>query len=72
MRPGSEYAARKRTRDACMAVGKARLETLAVPLEIEKIPDAAGRITFIPPRFTETSDAAGGRVTLTLSKSKAR
>ncbi len=72
MRPGSEYAARRRTRDACMAIGKARLETLAAFLAIEGIPNAAGRITFVPPRFAEASDPAGGSITLTLTKSKAR
>ena len=72
MRPGSDYAARRRTRDACMAIGKARLETLAPLLDVGEIPNAAGRITFVPPRFTEASDPAGGSITLTLSKSKAR
>jgi hypothetical protein len=72
MRPGSEYAARRRTRDACMAIGKARLETLAAALAIEETPNAAGRITFVPPRFTETSGMAGGSIILTLTKSKAR
>jgi len=72
MRPGSEYAARRRTHDACVAIGKARLETLAVSLAVEEIPNGAGRITFVPPRFTEASDPAGGNITLTLSKSKAR
>ncbi len=74
MRPGSEYAARRRVQDACIAIGKARIETVAALLAIEPVaggPEAAGRITFVPPRFTEASEP-GGRITLTLSKSKAR
>ncbi len=72
MRPGSEYAARSRTQNACIAIGKARIETLAALLEIEEIPIESGRITFVPPRFTEASDSVKGSITLTLSKSKAR
>ncbi len=72
MRPGSEYAARRRVHDACVAIGKARLEGLATPLTVEGIPNGDQRITFVPPRFTETNDPAGGNITLTLSKSKAR
>lgn len=72
MRPGSEYAARRRVHDACVAIGKARLEGLATPLAVEEIPSGDERITFVPPRFTEASDPAGGNITLTLSKSKAR
>jgi len=72
MRPGSEYAARRRVHDACVAIGKARLEGLATPLAVEEIPSGDERITFVPPRFTETNDSAGGNITLTFSKSKAR
>ncbi len=72
MRLGSEYAARRRVHDACVAIGKARLEGLATPLAVEEIPSGDERITFVPPRFTEASDPAGGNITLTLSKSKAR
>ncbi|NLZ05728.1 MAG: DUF748 domain-containing protein [Phycisphaerae bacterium] len=74
MRPGSEYAVRRRTQDACIAIGKARIETVAALLAIEPAadgPEASGRVTFVPPRFTEAGDPAG-RITLTLSKSKAR
>lgn len=72
MRPGSEYAARRRVHDACMAIGKARLEGLAAPLAVQEIPKGGERITFVPPRSTEANDLAGGNITLTLSKSKAR
>jgi hypothetical protein len=73
MRPGSEYAARRRTRDACIAIGKARIETLAAILQVKEIPDGSERLTFVPPRFTEASDdVAGGRITITLTKNKAR
>ncbi|OHB64505.1 MAG: hypothetical protein A2Y76_01405 [Planctomycetes bacterium RBG_13_60_9] len=72
MRPGSKHAARRRTRDACMAISKARLEIIASLLVVEEIPNADERITFVPPRFMEASDPAGGSITLTLSKSKAR
>ena len=71
MRPGTEYAVRRRTQDACIAIGKARIETVAALLQIELIPETSGRVTFVPPRFTEAGDP-GGRITLTLSKSKAR
>jgi len=72
MRPGSEYAARRRTRDACLAIGKTRLYTLCAFLADAEIPDGAERIALVPPRFTEAGNSAGGSITLTLSKSKAR
>ena len=71
MRPGAEYAARRRTQDACVAIGKARMETLAALLRLGEIPEASGRVTFIPPRFVEADDPAGGSVTLTFTRSKA-
>lgn len=71
MRPGAEYAARRRTQDACVAIGKTRMETLAALLRIEEIPEASGRVTFVPPRFMESDDPAGGSITLTFIRSKA-
>lgn len=72
MRPGSESTAKRRTRDACIAIGRARIETLFAVLADEQIPNGTGRIMFVPPRFSETDGVAGGTVTLTLSKNKAR
>ena len=72
MRPGTEHAARRRTRYACLAIGKTRLNALAGTLASKDIPEMHDRIKFVPPRFTETQGDHGGSVSITLSASKAR
>ncbi|MBC8492162.1 MAG: hypothetical protein H8D43_00140 [Chloroflexi bacterium] len=72
MRPGTEHAAKRRTRDACLAIGKARLNALADALASTATPDMRNRIKFIPPRFVETEGHSGGTVSITLGTNKVR
>jgi len=72
MRPGTEHAAKRRTRDACLAIGKARLNTLADTVASTTTSEVQERIRYIPPRFVETDREGGGTVSITLSISKIR
>ena len=72
MRQGTEHIAKRRTRHACLAMGKARLDTLVDILASRDISDMHERIKVFPPRFTETHDNQGGSISITLSTSKAR
>jgi hypothetical protein len=72
MRPGTEHAAKRRTRDACLTIGRIRLNALADTLASTATPDMRDRIKFVPPRFVETEGHDGGTVSITLSTSKVR
>ncbi len=72
LRPGAESAAKRRTRDACIAIGKARLETVGSYVRSAETSEESGRLTFVPPRFSEADAAGSSCITLTLSKTKAR
>jgi hypothetical protein len=72
MRQGTEHVAKRRTRYACLAMGKARLDTLVDILVSKDISAMHDRIKFFPPRFTETQGNQGSSVSVTLSSSKAR
>jgi len=70
MRPGTEHAGKRRTRDACLAIGKARLNNLADTIASTTTSKVQERIKFIPPRFVETEGKSGGTVSVTLRASK--
>jgi hypothetical protein len=72
MRPGTEHAAKRRTRNASLAIGKARLNALADTVVSTTTSDMRNRIKFVPPRFIETKGHDGGTVSITLSTSKVR
>ena len=72
MRQGTEHIAKRRTRHACIAMGKARLDALVDILASKDISAMHERIKFFPPRFTETQSNQGGNISITLSTSKAR
>jgi hypothetical protein len=72
MRQGTEHVAKRRTRNACIAMGKARLDALLDILTSKDISKIHNRIKFFPPRFTETQGNQGSSVSITLSSSKAR
>jgi hypothetical protein len=69
MRPGSEHAAGRRTRDASLAIGKARLEEIAEILLNSDISEKQERIRFITPRYTDTQGDSGGNINITLRMS---
>jgi hypothetical protein len=72
MRQGTEHIAKRRTRHACLAMGKARLDTLVDILVSKDISEMHERIKVFPPRFTETQGNQGGSISVTLNSSKAR
>lgn len=72
MRQGIEHVAKRRTRYACLAMSKARLDTLVDILASKDISEMHDRIKIFPPRFTEMQGNQGGSVSVTLSSSKAR
>ncbi len=72
MRPGAEHAAKRRTRDACLAIGKARLDAIAGVLSAKNAADIQDRIKFVQPGSTVAQDNQEGSVKITLSASKAR
>jgi hypothetical protein len=69
MRPGSEHAAGRRTRDASLAIGKARLEEIAEILLNSDISEKQERIRFITPRYTDAENNSGGSINITLRTS---
>lgn len=69
IRAGSAHAAGRRTRDASLAIGKARLEEIAEILLTGDIQEKQERIRFITPRYTDVEDDSGGSITITLRKS---
>jgi hypothetical protein len=72
MRPGTGHAAKRRTRDACLAIGKARMDAIANVLFSRSIIGVQDRVKFVPPTSTVTQDYQNGSVTITLTTSKAR
>ena len=70
MRPGSEHVAKRRTRDASLAIGKARLDVIADILSTKNISGKQERIKFITPRFSDIQGDSGGRITITLRINK--
>ncbi|MBW3019656.1 hypothetical protein KY329_05760, partial [Candidatus Woesearchaeota archaeon] len=72
MRPGTGHAAKRRTRDACLAIGKARMDAIATVLSSKSITNIQDRIKFVPPTSAVTQDNQNGRITITLTTSKAR
>jgi hypothetical protein len=71
MRPGSEHLATRRTRDASILIGKARLDAIADFFATKDIPDVQNRITFIAPRFNDVQGNNGGSITIQLQIRKA-
>jgi len=69
LRPGSERRAVRRMREACIAVGRLRLEAvralLAERLAAEEVTNVAERIRVKRPRFTEPAGQDGGSVNIT-------
>jgi len=71
MRPGAEHAAKRRTRDASLAIGRARMDAIASVLASRNIAGVQGRIKFVPPNSTVAQGDSQGRIVITLSASKA-
>jgi hypothetical protein len=69
MRPGSEHAAGRRTRDASLAIGKARLAEIAEILLNMDIPEKQERIRFITPHYNDTQGESGGSINIILRMS---
>ncbi len=69
IRAGSAHAAGRRTRDASLAIGKARLEEIAEILLTGDIPEKQERIRFITPRYNETQSDSGGSINIILRMS---
>ena len=53
MRPETEYATARRTRQAGVALAQARLNAVFDALLQADIPDLSQRVKFAPPRFSE-------------------
>jgi hypothetical protein len=71
LRPGSEHVATRRSRDASIAIGKARLKAIADFLSTKDIPDKQNRITYIAPRFNDAQGDNGGVITIQIQIRKA-
>ena len=70
LRPGAERQAVRRTRDACIALGTARLAALRATL-IERVgADAASRIEVQRPRFEEPGERQQGAIEVSTSVRK--
>jgi len=72
MRPGAEHVAKRRTRDACLAIGKARMDAIAGVLASKSVADIQDRVRFVTPSSTVAQNNQEGSVKITLSASKAR
>jgi len=70
LRPGAERQAPRRTREACIAVGTARIEAVWRALMDSGVPGIAQRIRLTRPRFTEAEGTAGGRVMVAVGAKK--
>jgi hypothetical protein len=70
MRPGAERQAVRRARDACIAIGRARLAAVLAAMKEAGVENADERIRITRPRYTEAEGAAGGVVTLTPGRKK--
>jgi hypothetical protein len=71
LRPGAERQAVRRTREACVAIGRARLEAVHRALLESGIPRLGQRIRITRPRFTAVAGAGGGKVLVTPRTKKA-
>ncbi|MBN1973927.1 MAG: DUF748 domain-containing protein, partial [Sedimentisphaerales bacterium] len=69
IRAGSAHAAGRRTRDASLAIGKARLEEIAEILLTGDIQEKQERIRFITPRYNDTQGGSGGTINIILRMS---
>lgn len=67
LRPGAERQATRRTRDACIAIGKARLRVVREALLLDPAPDLEDRIQIVRPRYTVSEERRHGAVTITPS-----
>ncbi len=65
MRPGTDYAAQRRTRQAAIAMGKARLMALYSRFLAQELSD---RVKIAQPTFTSPQDNALGTITISLSR----
>ncbi len=70
MRPGAERQAIRRARDACIAIGSARLKAVLEAMKEAGVEDADERIRITRPRYHETGGSGGGVVTLTPGRRK--
>jgi hypothetical protein len=65
MRPGTNYAAQRRTRQAAIAMGKARLMALYNTFTGQGLSD---RVKIAQPTFTSPQDDSSGIITISLSR----
>jgi len=70
LRPGAERQAVRRTRDASIALGRARLKAIFALLEKAGVPNAANRIQVTNPRFVMPTDDRPGVITITPGRAK--
>ena len=71
-RPRSEHLAQRRTREACISMGRARLESLHKILTGNEIDNALERIKLIRPHFEEVEGTQGGTVIITVNSKTIR
>jgi hypothetical protein len=69
LRPGADRQAVRRTREACIAFGRDRIEAVRAALRESKIEGLDGRIRVVPVRSSENAEPGGGRVTVTMRRS---
>ncbi|MBN1421423.1 MAG: DUF748 domain-containing protein [Planctomycetes bacterium] len=65
LRPGAERQAVRRTREACVEIGRARLQAVRDALVRSGIPRIEQRIDIRRPRFTDATEPEGGTVVAT-------
>jgi hypothetical protein len=72
VRPGGSRQAVRRTRAACLDLGRDRLIAVRDALLAAGIPDAASRLNVTQPTFDPHDDLDGGKITLTFKVAEKR
>ena len=72
LRPGTEHAARRRTREAVLLIAQTRLDIVAEILGQGDVPELATRVNVAGPSLVVAEDQRQSQIVITASEGKAR